>query len=116
MEHKKQPIEVLTRRKFVTSVAAAVGGMTVSSACAQRSAKPSSFLELLRAPDAVTAYGSFEKTLPAGRIALQPSGLEFRGAGVVVQCALQSEALSLTLAAPSTPIAAVHVRWRSQTP
>jgi alpha-galactosidase len=112
MESKKEIIDVLTRRTFITSAAAAIGSMTVPSASAQRSLKPSSFLELLRAPDAVTAYGSFEKTLPAGRIPLQAAGLQFSGGDVVVRYALQPEALVLTLAAPSRPIAVVHVRWR----
>jgi alpha-galactosidase len=110
MEHNK----LLTRRTLLASGAAAVGGMTFISASAQRSPKAASFLDLLRTPDSVTAYGSFEKTLPAGRIPLQPAGLEFRGGDVVVQCVLQSEALVVTLAAPSTPLVAVHVRWRSQ--
>jgi alpha-galactosidase len=101
---------------LTTAGAAAVGGMTVPSAPAQRLPKKSSFLDLLRAPDSITAYGKFEKTLPAGRIPLQPTGLEFRGAGVVVKCTVQQEALVLALASPSTPMAAVHVRWRSQPP
>jgi alpha-galactosidase len=101
---------------FVTGGAAAIGGMAVPSAAARAKPKPSSFLDLLRTPDSVTAYAHFEKTLPSGRIPLQPGGLEFRGAGVVVQCEAQPEALVLTLAAPSTPMAAVHVRWRLQLP
>jgi alpha-galactosidase len=110
-------MERVTRRMFVaTAGAAAIGGITAAPASAQRSPKPSSFLDLLRAPDSITAYGSFEKTLPAGRISLQPAGLEFRGAGVVVQCTLDHDALVLTLTAPATPMAAVHVRWRLQPP
>jgi alpha-galactosidase len=114
MEPKKQPTEPVTRRRFLSSGAAAIGGVTVASASARAQPKPSSFLDLLRAPDSVTTYASFRKTLPAGRIPLQPAGLEFRGADVVVQCAVQQEGLVLRLAAPSTPMAAVHVRWRTQ--
>jgi alpha-galactosidase len=114
MEHKSDQI---TRRSLLRAGlwagAASLGGITVRSAAGQGVPRASSFIELLRAPDHVTAYGSFAKTLPAGRIALQPAGVEWRGGQVVVECAVVQDALVLTLAAPSTPIAAVHVRWRS---
>jgi alpha-galactosidase len=116
MDHQKPLTQPWTRRSFVTAGTAAIGGIAMPSAAAQPSSKPSSFLDLLRAPDSVTAYGHFEKTLPAGRIPLQPASLEFRGEGVVVRCVAQQETLVLTLAAPSTPLSAVHVRWRSQPP
>ena len=119
MEHKSEQI---TRRSLLRAGlraglwagAASLGGMAVRSAAGQGAPRASSFIELLRAPDHVTAYGSFARTLPAGRIALQPAGVEWRGGQVVVECAVVQDALVLTLAAPSTPIAAVHVRWRSQ--
>jgi alpha-galactosidase len=79
-----------------------------------QTAKPSSFIDLLRPPDAVAAYGSFEKTLPAGNIPLQRTGVEWRSGQVVVESAAEQDALLLTLAAPSTPIAVVHVRWQAQ--
>ena len=116
MEHKQaNSFEPVTRRSFLRAGAAAIGGMTgPGDRTAQGAAKPSSFLELLRAPDSVAAYGSFAKTLPAGRIPLQPAGLQWRGGQVVVECAVEQDALVLTLAAPSTRIAVVHVRWRLQ--
>jgi alpha-galactosidase len=88
--------------------------MTVRSATGQGVPRASSFIELLRAPDNVTAYGSFAKTLPAGRIALQPAGVQWRGGQVVVESAVVQDALVLNLAVAGTPVAAVHVRWRSQ--
>jgi alpha-galactosidase len=111
----------LTRRRFLRTGAAAIGGITAGEVHASsvdqagaRPPRPSSFLDLLRAPDGVTAYASFEKTLPAGRVPLQPAGVEWHGGQVVVQCAVEQDSLVLTVAAPSTPVAAVHVRWRSE--
>ena len=78
--------------------------------------KESSFIDLLRLPDAVTTYGGFQKTVPWARIALERSGVQWRGGQVVVECVVEQNALVLTLAAPSNPMVAVHVRWRSQVP
>ena len=109
--------EQLSRRSFLREGAAAVGGLTVVTAAGQLAGaqtRPSSFLELLRPPDGVTAYARFERTLPAGRIPLQASGVQWRGGQVVVESIVGKDALVLTLAAPSIQIAAVHVRWQAQ--
>ena len=111
MEPKKEPV---TRRSFLRAGAAVAGGMTVIPAAGQRSPKSSSFIELLRAPDGVTAYSSFSRTMPAGRIPLQPTGVQWRGGQIVVETAAEENALVLTLAAPSISVAVVHVRWQSQ--
>ncbi len=61
------------------------------------------------------AYGNFAKTLPEGRIPLQAHGraMAWRP-GCGRKCSMKQDALVLTLAAPSTPVVAVHVRWRVQ--
>jgi alpha-galactosidase len=61
----------------------------------------------------VAAYGRFEKTLPAGMIPLRQRGEQWVDRQVVVESRLEKAALLLTLTAPSTPIAAVHVRWQA---
>ena len=116
---KKDPgkSEQLTRRSFLREGAAAAGGLAVVAAARQTSraqTRASSFLDLLRRPDGVTVYASFAKTLPAGAIPLQATGDQWRGGQVVVESTVQQDALVLTLAAPSSKIAAVHVRWRAQ--
>ena len=79
----------VTRRLFLRTGVAAMGGMTVVSTAngasaeaptrfdteestghhhGKRNPKASSFLDLLRVPDGVEAYTRFEKTLPAGTI------------------------------------------------
>ena len=134
---KEPPLEpedasiAVSRRSFLQKGASAVGGLTVASLAGEqargaqtpsntdastigRIGRPSSFLDLLRVPDGVTAYSGFEKTLPTGAVLLQRAGMQWRGGPVVVESAMEQEALVLTLTAPSTPIAAVHVRWRAQ--
>ena len=114
MAHKK---EMVNRRSFLRAGAAALGGMTGAMDRAGKSLpKGSSFIDLLRLPEAVTTYGDFEKTVPSARIALERSGVQWRGGQVVVECVVEQDALVLTLAAPSNPMVAVHVRWRSQVP
>jgi alpha-galactosidase len=123
----------VTRRSFLRTGAAAISGITVVSAAGfetsgaqtsldanaatadrgERSPKPSSFLDLLRVPESVTVYRGFEKTLPVGLISLERKGEQWRGGQVVVESGVEHDALVLTLAAPSTAIAAVHVRWRA---
>ena len=104
-EKRQANSEPVSRRSFLKAGAAVIGGLAEPADRTSRTApKPSSFLELVRAPDNVTAYTSFAGTLPAGRIALQPTGVQWRGGQVVVECAVQQDALVLTLAAPSNPI------------
>ena len=113
----KNKSKQLTRRSFLREGAAAIGGLTVVAAASETSGaqtRLSSFLDLLRVPDGVTAHASFERTLPAGRIPLQATGAQWGGGQVVVESTVQQDALVLTLAAPSTKIAAVHVRWQAQ--
>jgi alpha-galactosidase len=123
----------VTRRSFLQKGAVAIGGMTVISPAvdetseaqtkqdagsvdrtAQPSLKPSSFLDLMRVPESVTVYQRFEKTLPVSSISLEREGEQWRGGQVVVETAIEHDALVLTLAAPSTAIAAVHMRWRAE--
>ena len=105
-------MEMVTRRSFLRAGAAAVGGMTGTVDRAGKSLpKESSFIDLLRLPDAVTTYGGFQKTVPWARIALERNGVQWRGGQVVVECVVEQNALVLTLAAPSDPMVAVHVRW-----
>ena len=109
--------DLLTRRSFLRegAAAAAIGGLTVVAASETSLAQSGpSFLDLLRVPDGVTVYASFERTLPTGGIPLQATGAQWGGGGVAVESTVQENALVLTLAAPSTKIAVVHVRWQAQ--
>ncbi len=117
MEDKKEQSnspEPVTRRSFLQLGAAAIAGITgAADAAGQASPKPSSFIDLLRVPDNVTVYGSFARTLPADRIELQATGAHWRRGQVEVGTTVGHDELVLTLAAPSSPVTAVHVRWQS---
>ena len=106
--------DALTRRSFVTTSAAMLGGATLIGDAAAQQRRSSSFIEIVRPPDQVTVFDRFEKTLPAGAIALKAAGEQWRGGQVEVSAALQKDSLVLTLAAPSNPVALVHVRWYVQ--
>jgi alpha-galactosidase len=122
---KKQPENSstnLTRRSFLRTGTAGIGAFAAASsnlapnahaqAAASKSPRPSSLLDLLRIPDAVTAFESFRGTLPAGATPLQRRGQQWAGGQVEVESRLDRDSLVLTLQSPSTPIALVHVRWQ----
>lgn len=123
----------VTRRLFLHQGAVAVGGIAAASVAgastmegqagsqksagtserkSKASAKPASFLDLLRVPDAVTVYRRLEETPQAGKVRLEPSGEQWRGGQAEVETKVARDSLVMTLAAPSAPVAAVHVRWR----
>ena len=77
-----------------------------------QSGASSSFLEILRVPDRVTAYSSFEKTLPANQIVLDRAGEQWSRGAVSVETRVENDALVLTLAASSTFMSVVHLRWQ----
>jgi alpha-galactosidase len=112
-QHQEKQAALVTRRSFLGSSVSALGAVTIRSAAGQQ-AKPSSFLDLLRTPDTVVAYGAFAKTLPAAATPLQRTGEQWHGGQILIETLVQPEALLLTLAAPATPIAAVHLRWQAQ--
>src|ERR1700723_2770424 len=121
-----------TRRSFLVKGAATLGGVTAmtaapgSMAAAQSrplpvqqgvegagkpSTRRSTFLDLVRVPDEVTAFTRFDGTLPAGMASLTRQNERWAGKQVVVESKLERDVLVLTLEAPSTPVATVHVRW-----
>jgi alpha-galactosidase len=114
-----------TRRSFLRTGAAGIGALTAASSvlgpfaeaqdAARPSVRPSSFLDLLRIPDAVTVFESFQATLPAGATRLQRRGERWAGGQVEVESRSDRDALVLTLQSPSRPVAAVHVRWQVDT-
>ena len=124
----------LDRRKFFRSSVGALGVLTLACngravAAEEDGARPSrqeknlsvdrspvssSFPTLVRVPDSVTAYGRFEKTLPEDGISLVPRGEEWTGKRILVETRIAAGTLQVTLQSPSTPIVAVHVRWREK--
>jgi alpha-galactosidase len=87
-------------------------GAQKSAGTSERKAKATSFLDLLRVPDSVTVYSRLEETSQAGKVRLQRSGERWSGGQAEVEAKAGRDSLVLTVAAPSAPIAVVHVRWR----
>ena len=119
--------ETISRRAFVSAGAAALGGVSLGGAIkleaqanardgamnhASNTARASSFLELPRTPDHVVAYASFTKTLPSRPIPLERRGDTWVSTQAQVECSLQNDALTVSLAAPGTEVAVVHLRWQ----
>ena len=115
----------LTRRSFLRTGTAGIGALAAASSSraptahaqtpASQSPRPSPFLDLLRIPDAVTAFESFQQTLPAGATRLQRRAEHWAAGQIEVESRVDRDALVLTLQSPSTPIALVHVRWHVET-
>ena len=130
--NEEAPVKV-TRRLFLRAGAAGIGSLTAVSAgvgslaeaqtapqaeaasnrrAGGKSPRPSSFLDLLRIPDAVKVFERFQQTAPSGITALARRGEQWAAKRVEVESRLDGNALVLTLQAPSTSIVLVHVRWR----
>ncbi len=103
----------VTRRSFLRQGAVAAGGLAGAPYPASQAARRSSLLDLLRAPDAVTVYGSFAETLPAAPVALVRTADLWHGGAVTVATQRSADALLLTLHSPGTAVAAVHLRWHA---
>jgi alpha-galactosidase len=127
------PDEV-TRRSFLRTGGAVIGVLASASAgtratvaaqdvagakqagvhqAVKHTQKRSSFLDLLRLPDEVTAFERFDSSLPAGEISMTRSGEQWVGRQVQIQSRREQDALVLTLLAPARPLCLVHVRWRN---
>ena len=99
----QRPMESLTRRAFLLTGTVAAGSFAAASAAISPSAaaqanptpNPSSFLDLLRQPDVITAWERFEQTVPAGRIPLARQGNSWGGRGVDVETGLNASALGV---------------------
>ena len=130
----QHPSEI-TRRSLLRTAAAAIGTAVSPSllpAAARSQGTPaegggekrsnarqpaaSSFLDVIRLPDEVTAFDHFEKTLPKGGLPLSRSGGKWVGNGVVVECGPGPDSLTLGLESPQSPVAVVHVRWQTTVP
>ena len=108
----------LSRRTFLQTgigvIGAASTGLAATAQSDSPSPRPSSFLDLLRTPDSVTVFESFQGPLPAGAIRLQRRGDNWTEGQVQVESKVNRDSLVLTLYAPSTSIALVHLRWQTQ--
>lgn len=102
-----------TRRNFLLQAGAAIGaaGFRAGPAVAQQahSVRTSTYLDLLRQPDAVFAYPALDHALTLVR-----TGPDWRGDSVHVEVTEQQRALSIQVACPDPRLSYLHFRWRAE--
>ena len=94
------------REFFQQTVAAGVGLSLPRSAAGQ---PPAGFLDIRRPPDAVIVRAAGVDRQ------LSRSAEQWSGSGTTVTTAAGAEGLRVRLAAPSTPVMRLHLRWRGDT-
>ncbi len=105
-----------SRRSFLKQAVVQAGASallpTLSSAQAahgeSKSLAASTFLDLLRLPDRVTAYASLDEPLSLER---PRSGYHWVGRGTDVETALGKGAMAITIASPGIELRYIHLRW-----
>ncbi len=108
-----------TRRSFLGQAALTAAATPLLAQHPGRSGGSSaagSWFDLLRYPDLVTAFTGFAHTFPAGSIDLARNGDAWQAAGISVETKPTASELTLTLTAPSQPIALIHLRWNLRVP
>ncbi|MGA7858442.1 MAG: hypothetical protein WCA11_10975 [Terracidiphilus sp.] len=106
---------MISRRSFLSQSAAtsaliATGVNSVAVAQAKgRNAHTSTFVELLRTPDAVTAFAGIDN-----RMTLDRSGGNFAVRDIVVAITEHHAELDVTIASPTTALTHVQLRWLVQ--
>jgi len=104
--HRRMHDDLLTRRSFLgkAAVSSIVGAIPVAPAFA--AAKSSTYLELLRPPDRVTAYAGLER-----RTDLSRSGSRWQSSGIEVETSASASRVTVRLSAPGVALTHVHLRW-----
>jgi alpha-galactosidase len=98
--------DLLTRRSFLgRAVASSLLG-AVTDAPAFAAAKSSTYLEVLRLPNHVTAYAGLEQ-----RMELSKSGPRWQASGVEIETAVQATRMPIHVSAPGVALTHVHLRW-----
>jgi len=92
---------------MATGMLAATGPASVAIAeVNDRTRRDSSFVEILRRPDSVSAFSALDTPLP-----LNPDGSSFAARDVAVHVDVRTAELHIRLTAPTTALTHLHVRW-----
>ena len=102
---------LLTRRSFVgKAVAATVGGAAMGSlsqmASAAQASPASTYIDLFRYPDSVTAYAGLENAMKLAR-----TGTRWQASGVEVEASPEAAKVAIRVSAPGAALTQIHVRW-----
>jgi alpha-galactosidase len=105
---------IVSRRRFLKgSALAGASALTIfpaaKSAGSQRQTPVSTFFDLVRPPDFITAYEN------AGAIPLGRANEVWRAAGITLKLNRTSpRGMSITISAPTHPVSRLHLRWQSR--
>jgi alpha-galactosidase len=101
----------VSRRTVLRGISAvACAGVTAtpsSTRASETTTSSSTFLQLIRQPDAITAFAEDPDS-----IALRRSGTTWTAQDIRVLVDEKNESLHLNLTAPSTPLVRLHLRWK----
>jgi alpha-galactosidase len=98
--------DLLTRRSFLGGAAASGLFSVTGRAPALAAVKPSTYFELVRLPDRVTAFAGLEH-----RVELARSGSRWTASGVEVETTVEAARMPVRLSAPGAALTHVHLRW-----
>jgi alpha-galactosidase len=107
-------MQEITRRGLVTGlassgIAAAFGSNLLHAAAPASEDLPTSFIDILRTPDSVTAFLGLNDSVKLGR-----SSDEWSGRGIRVSTTPDAASLAIRVAAPDSQITHVLVRWNAK--
>jgi alpha-galactosidase len=102
---------MITRRSFLcrTAATSVVAGADAFAHAGNGVPHDSTYLDLMRSPDAVTVFSGLDQSF-----ALDRSGPRFTGKDVVVTANVQESQCAITVAASSTRLTHLRLRWRSK--
>jgi len=100
---KDQP---LTRRSFLSCVAASSVVTAVGGASAAAAPPTSTWFELLRQPDSATAYNGLDQRFP-----LKRSSAAWQASGIDVETAPEASKLHIRVSPPDKALTHIHLRW-----
>src|SRR5215469_15531130 len=102
-------ISLFSRRTFVGGSLAATVAAVGPTSIAVPAPKQSTFVDLFRTPDSVTAFAGLNQAIP-----LERSGRRFASRNVAVEFAEQESGLDAYLVAPDVALTHLHARWRTK--
>ena len=118
MDEKKQESSTkesgsaaVTRRNFLYAALSTAGVASLPAGAEQPSSRAlsSTYLNLLRPPDHVTAYADLQQPL---KLDSSSAGEHWRGSGVEVDSIVSAQSVAITVASPQVELRYVHLRWQ----
>src|ERR1700744_633959 len=110
-DREMRDASLLTRRSFVSkAVAATVGGAAMGAfsptASAAMASPSSTYIDLFRHPDSVTAYAGLENAMKLVR-----TGARWQASGVEVEASPEAAKVAIHVSAPGAALTQIHLRW-----